>query len=67
MSAEHEGSDSDFSDKESDDEPMKEDKPEAEDVSDVDGLVFDPENVSGIVISLMFSTWTDLAGIINVV
>ncbi|KAI9290277.1 WD40-repeat-containing domain protein [Umbelopsis sp. AD052] len=42
--ADHEGSDSDFSDKESDDEPMKEDKQETEDFSDVDGLVFDPDN-----------------------
>lgn len=41
---------------------MKDDKPQAEDVSDVDGLVFDPDNVSGIVVFFMFSTWTDLAG-----
>jgi hypothetical protein len=43
---------------------MKEDKQEAEDFSDVDGLVFDPSNVPGIVI-FSFSTWTDLARTIN--
>ncbi|KAH8553291.1 WD40-repeat-containing domain protein [Umbelopsis sp. PMI_123] len=40
----NEGSDSDFSDKESDVEPMKEDKQESEDFSETHGLVFEPDN-----------------------
>jgi hypothetical protein len=43
----NEGSDSDFSDKESDIEPMKEDKQESEDFSETHGLVFEPDNFPG--------------------
>ena len=42
--AENEGSDSDFSDKESDDEPMKEEKQEPDDSSEPSGLLFDTDN-----------------------
>jgi hypothetical protein len=58
--ADNDGSDSDYSDKESDEEPIKDDRQGIEDTAEPTGLVFEPDNFPGMFI-VYFAHRRDLA------